>query len=137
MDRRNFFRFSAPSSVTSPPVSPALTPLSISAGLEPYNAPLDQSSAAHLLRRTSFGAAPQQVEHYLGQTAANVANELVQAAIDAPMPDPPEWVDDTPPGRDAPQEARQAYQQANRAHLREGIAHALAPFLPPLPLPEE
>ncbi len=26
---------------------------------------------------------------------------------------------------------------SNRAHLREGIAHALAPFLPPLPLLEE
>ena len=123
MDRRNFFRLSASSSETSPPVSPALTPLSISAGLEPHNAPLDQSSAAHLLRRTSFGAAPQQVEQYLGQSAADVANKLVQAAIDAPMPDPPEWVDDTPPGRDVSQETRQAYQQANRVHLREWVAN--------------
>ncbi len=119
MDRRAFFRSSAPSPATA---SPALTPLSISAGLEPHTAPLDQLSAAHLLRRTSFGAAPEQIEGYLGQTAADVAADLVQAAVEAPMPDPPEWINETPPGRDVSQEQRQAYRQANRERLREWVA---------------
>ncbi len=119
MDRRTFFRFSAPSPSTA---SPALTPLSISAGLEPQTAPLDQLSAAHLLRRTSFGAAPEQVEGYLGQIAADVAADLVQAAAETPMPDPPEWINETAPGRDATQEQRRAYQQANRERLREWVA---------------
>ncbi|MCH8961422.1 MAG: DUF1800 domain-containing protein [Bacteroidetes bacterium] len=123
MDRRNFFKFSAPSSVTSPPVSPALTPLKISAGLEPHNAPLDQSSAAHLLRRTSFGAAPEQIEGYLGQTAADVAADLVQAAVEAPMPDPPEWINETAPGRDASQEQRQAYRKLNQERLHGWVAN--------------
>ena len=119
MDRRAFFRFSAPSPTTA---SPALTPLSISAGLEPHNAPLDQLSAAHLLRRASFGAAPEQVEDHLGQTAADAAAALVQAAIDAPMPEPPEWINEVPPGRDASQQQRQQYQMDNRNRLREWVA---------------
>ena len=120
MERRAFFRFSTPSSATSPP---ALTPLAIRGGLTGHTAPLDQSSAAHLLRRTSFGAAPQQVEGYLGQIAVDAASALVQAAVEVPMPDPPEWINETPPGRDASPEARQAYQQANRERLREWVAH--------------
>ena len=123
MDRRAFFRL-APSSTEAPLQDdrPPLMPLGISAGLEPHTALLEQASAAHLLRRAHFGAAPEQRTAYIGQPAADVAGTLIQAAIDAPMPDPPEWINNIPPGRDASQEERQAYRQQDRANLRTWIA---------------
>ena len=122
MDRRAFFRLApSPPEALSHDRQP-LMPLDISAGLEPHTALLEQKSAAHLLRRAQFGAAPDQRSAYIGQPAADVAGTLVQAAMDAPMPDPPEWINNVPPGRDASQEERQAYRNQDRANLRAWVA---------------
>ena len=122
MDRRAFFRL-APSPMEAPSQDrPPLMPLNISTGLEPHTALLEQASAAHLLRRAHFGAAPDERTAYLGQPAADVAAALVQEAVEAPMPDPPEWINNVPPGRDASQEERQAYRNQDRANLRAWVA---------------
>ena len=39
--------------------------LQISAGLEPYTEPLDRRKAAHLLRRTSFGASAERLSELI------------------------------------------------------------------------
>ncbi len=122
MDRRAFLRL-APASTEAPSQDrPSLTPLNISAGLEPHTALLERTSAAHLLRRAHFGAAPDQRSAYIGQPAADVADTLVQKAVDAPMPEPPEWINNIPPGRDASDEERQAYRRQDAENLRDWIA---------------
>ncbi len=90
------------------------TPLRIGAGLEAHAALLDARSAAHLLRRAGFGASPGQVAALLGQPAADAAAQLVEEARNAPLPEPPVWINETPPPRNASREERDAYEQNNR-----------------------
>ena len=61
MDRRNFFSISAPSSVTSPPVSPVLTPLSISAGLDYPGVGPEHSLLKDIGRAKYVGATDDEV----------------------------------------------------------------------------
>ncbi len=122
MDRRAFFRLAPTTAEVPSPDRPLLAPLAISAGLEPHTDPLDQLSAAHLLRRAHFGVAPEELAAYTGQSASGVAAALVQEAADAPMPEEPEWINDFPPGRGAPQAERQEYRMKNRERLRDYVA---------------
>ena len=122
MDRRAFFRLAASPTAAPSQERPPLMPLGVSAGLEPHTDVLEQASAAHLLRRAQFGAAPEQLTTYIGQPAADVAAALVQAAADTPLPDPPEWINNTPPGRDAPEAERRAYREQDLENLRAWIA---------------
>ena len=120
MNRRAFLRRSTARPEASLHQPPA--PLAISAGLGPYTAALDQATTAHLLRRTSFGASPERLAEHVGKSAPDVVRALVQAAVAAPLPEPPPWINDTPPGRNAPREERQAFQQQNRVNLRDLVA---------------
>ncbi len=72
-------------------------PLRVTAGLEPYAASLDPSSAAHFLRRTGFGARPDDVAALVGQSASQVVDTLIDDAVALPLPDPPVWADNAPP----------------------------------------
>ena len=125
MNRRALSRLASPPADTPAPNPFAPAPLSIQAGLEPHTVSLDRVSAGHLLRRTHFGVNPTLRDTYAGKVAADAATELVQAAIDVSLPDPPDWVDATPPGRDAPREEQQAYQQLNQERLRAWVANWL------------
>ncbi len=63
-----------------------------SLSLTPYVGAWDRKRAAHLVRRTSFGAIKREVDHALadGSAAAALARLLTRAAAE-PLPDPPEW----------------------------------------------
>ncbi len=92
-------------------------PLAIEAGLQPYNAALDPRTAAHLLRRTGFGAGPVRIRELLGQTGAAAADAIVDAAIATPMPDPPFWSNTPPPNRDPGSPEFQQYLTDNNQWL--------------------
>ena len=72
-------------------------PLPISAGLEPYTEPLDRQKAAHLLRRTSFGASADRINELTGMPGHEAAALLVDEALAAPVPRPPIWSKAYPP----------------------------------------
>ncbi len=76
-----------------------LRPLTINAGLEVHTDPLDRRTAAHLLRRTGFGAAPDQLETLIGASPEATVDALVDAAIDRPLPERPDWYDTPLPAR--------------------------------------
>ena len=124
MNRRSFLARSSPPAphATAASLLPEPIPLNISAGLEPHLAPLDQPHAAHLLRRTGFGVSLDRLDASLGQPAATVAAQLVKEALAAPLPEPPEWINEAPPGGDAPREERQAYNRNNTMWRNEWVA---------------
>jgi uncharacterized protein (DUF1800 family) len=56
------------------------------AGIEPYAGPWGPSQVRHLLRRTTFGASPQQVTDLAAMSMAAAVDALLAAT---PLPDPP------------------------------------------------
>ena len=131
MDRRAFLqRATSPRPVRAPrvPTRPAsrtavqdddipLKPLAIEAGLERYTAPLDPPHATHLLRRTGFGARPAEIDALVGMDVQTAIPVIVEAAINAPLPDPPVWANEAVPRRNDAQ--RQAYIQNNGEWMLE------------------
>ncbi len=55
--------------------------------------PWDQRRVLHLYRRLGFGASPQVVEAALGQTPATLVDNLINQAINTPLPPQPVWAD--------------------------------------------
>jgi uncharacterized protein (DUF1800 family) len=94
-----------------------LKPLAIEAGLESYTAPLDQPHATHLLRRTGFGARPGEIDALMGMDVQTAIPVIVEAAINAPLPDPPVWANEAVPRRNDAQS--QAYIQNNGEWMLE------------------
>ena len=90
-----------------------LAPLNIKAGLEPYTATLDRHRAAHLLRRTGFGAGVDQLNAIIGRPADAVVDELVDEAIARPLPETPSWATTKPPRPNAPDAAFEAFFDRN------------------------
>ena len=61
-------------------------------GLAPYAGPWDRRRAAHLVRRTCFGAIKREVDRALNDGSVAVAVDRILAATAAePLPDPPGW----------------------------------------------
>ncbi len=56
-------------------------------GLNPYNGPWTYNEAAHLLKRTMFGAKPEDVNYFLGMSMNSAVDELL--SIPAAPPAPP------------------------------------------------
>jgi len=56
------------------------------ASLNPLTGALGKQKAAHLLRRATFGATPQQINTFATKTATQAVNDLFQAVT---LPDPP------------------------------------------------
>jgi uncharacterized protein (DUF1800 family) len=56
-------------------------------GLTPYSGPWDIEAVVHLLKRTMFGAAPQDVAHFQAMTMSQAVDELLNPT--APLPAPP------------------------------------------------
>ena len=102
-----------------------LKPLGITAGLEPYTEALDRHHAAHLLRRTSFGAAVDELDVLIGRPAAQVVDEIVDAAIARPLPAKPSWADTKPPGPTSSEAQFDAFFEDNE----EWIFYELLPSL--------
>jgi len=99
-----------------------LKPLSIAAGLEPYTETLDRRRAAHLLRRTSFGAHPTRLNAMVGQQADVVVDQLVDEAFARALPVPPSWANTRPPSENASEEVFEAFFEQNNEWLFSFIA---------------
>ena len=100
-------------------------PLNIAAGLEPYTETLDRRRAAHLLRRTSFGANPTRLNAMVGQQADAVVDQLVDEAFALPLPTPPSWADTRPPGENASDAEFEAFFEQNDEWFIEFLASSL------------
>lgn len=61
--------------------------------LKPHTAPLTIEDARHALRRCGFGAVPSVAASWVGRTAAEFADALLEEALSLPLPDPPRWAD--------------------------------------------
>lgn len=63
--------------------------------LSPYvpstESPWNTQRAMHLFRRMTYGADPQTIQNALGQNPAQLAESLVQQAVDMPLTPDPEW----------------------------------------------
>ena len=79
-------------------------PLNIQAGLETYAEELDRIHATHLLRRATGSAHPDELSTLIGKTAEAAADEIVDAALVQPLPEPPEWADRGVPRDEAEQQ---------------------------------
>lgn len=96
-------------------------PLHATAGLEPYEAPLTRQSAAHLLRRTGFGASIERINGLVGRSAVEVVDEIIQEALDTathPVPPEPPWANEQVPFNGS-QEEMDAFIQNNVMWLGE------------------
>lgn len=105
----------------SPPAETAAKPLHIEAGLEPFQEALSRQQAAHLLRRTGFGASIDQINELIGRDATAVVDEIVDAALDVestPVPPEPVWANELIPFNGS-QEEIDAYIQNNIMWLNE------------------
>jgi hypothetical protein len=54
--------------------------------LEPYSGPWNESTAAHLLRRTSFGPAQADIKYFAGKTLNDSLTELMATQPDPALP---------------------------------------------------
>ena len=68
-------------------------------GLSPYSGPWDTEAIVHLLKRTMFGAAPQDISYFKGLSMVQAVDELLNPT--AAMPSPP-VKDYTTSGADKP-----------------------------------
>ena len=73
--------------------------------------------AAHLLRRTGFGAAPDRVSELVGLQASAAAAAIVDDAYSLALPDPPFWADMAPPNADPNTPEFQTYITDNNQWL--------------------
>lgn len=65
---------------------------SVAEGLNPYTGTWDRSRAAHLVRRTCFGAIKREVDLALaGGSAEAAVGKILSDATSTPLPDPPAW----------------------------------------------
>jgi hypothetical protein len=55
-------------------------------GLNPYNGPWTANEAAHLLKRTMFGAKPEDITYFLGMSMNQAVDELLTLPATAPAP---------------------------------------------------
>src|ERR1700712_749915 len=56
-------------------------------GLNLYSGPWDTDAVVHLLKRTMFGAAPQDISHFKGMSMIQAVDELLNPS--AALPSPP------------------------------------------------
>ena len=69
-------------------------PLTIHAGLEPYEGSMDRKQVAHLLKRTGFGASIKSINDLVGGLVGDIVDQIVDDALDTttyPVPPEPEW----------------------------------------------
>ena len=92
ISRRGFLNKLAPRPNTEVNAFNVIAP---KAGLDPYipstQKPWDRRRVAHLLRRTSIGATPSEIDQMLALDPATAVNQIVDTAVNAPFPAPPSW----------------------------------------------
>ncbi|HET9279099.1 MAG TPA: DUF1800 domain-containing protein, partial [Flavitalea sp.] len=85
MDRRNFLTARKQSGYLADPSFPGVR--EIYSGLTPYSGPWTTPEITHLLKRTMFGAAKADVDHFKGRSINDAVNDLL--SIPALPPSPP------------------------------------------------
>lgn len=87
MDRRAFFATSGIGS--SPKIRKAKTSYTgrTSSGITPYTGAWTKNEVIHLLKRTMFGARPEDIRYFEGKTMDEAIDELL--TITSPLPAPP------------------------------------------------
>ncbi len=75
--------------------------------------PWDRKAAAHVIRRLSFGLNYTDFDIALATTPAAFIDSLIDAAINADMPEPPSWENKYPPGWGATDQEIQQYFSEN------------------------
>ncbi len=75
--------------------------------------PWDKSSAGHLLRRTGHLGSSAEITSILNQDPGAAVDQLVDTALQMPVPDPILISSVNPPGDDASQEVKTAFSDAN------------------------
>lgn len=55
--------------------------------------PWNKNRLQHLFMRAGFGIAPNEMETYLQMTPGAVVDQIIDGAIDLPLPEKPEWSD--------------------------------------------
>lgn len=83
MDRRDFLLLKR----KQQPVSVAdFSVRGVNAGLNPYAGPWTQKEVAHLLKRTMFGAAKADIEHFRAMTVNQAVDALLNIPVALPAP---------------------------------------------------
>lgn len=121
IDAAPAFLKNKPSVQLAPSGNGTAKPLQIQAGLEPYDGTLSRIQAAHLLRRTGFGASALQINALTGANASDVVDNIVDAALDTettPVPPEPVWANEFVP-INGTQEEVDAFIQNNIMWLNE------------------
>lgn len=97
--------------------APQGEPLDTRTGLEPYvpssESPWNRRRALRLLRRIGYGADPAAIDAVLAGDPSNVVDAIIDAALAAPLPPTPPWIDEPVPPPDAPQSEIDAFIEAN------------------------
>ncbi|NNE69256.1 MAG: DUF1800 family protein [Rhodothermales bacterium] len=87
--------------------------------LTPVEDPLTPAMARHLLRRTGFGARPEQVEEIVGVPANQAVRDIVRAPHGFAVYRRPVWVNEKPPHAMASDAAWEAFFELNDAWTAE------------------
>jgi len=95
-----------------------MKPKGLNTSLNPFvpssGKPWNKSRAAHLLKRTGYGAHIDRIDEILALTPDQAINQMVQNAVSASLPADPEWIDATPPNPFNGQ-----YATANQERMKE------------------
>lgn len=87
--------------------------------LTPVADPLTPAMARHLLRRTGFGARPEEVDALVGLPAAEAVNNILRSPNGFAVYRRPGWVNELPPHALASDAAWEAFFELNDAWMEE------------------
>lgn len=87
--------------------------------LEPYASPLDRRTSTHLLRRTKFGARPEEVQVLIGRQAIEAVEDMLLEARQATSFEEPYWITVSPPAPDADASIKRQYEQDNLRNITQ------------------
>jgi len=84
MDRRDFLTAKRKQTASASPAAPA--PFRTNTGISPYTGPWTKHEVIHLLKRTMFGAKPDDVNYFAGLTMNQAIDELLTLPSAPPPP---------------------------------------------------
>ena len=85
MNRRSFL------GLKEQKAKPQSVPSSAAADIEAYTTPLTREDARHLVTRTEFGARLRRVNGFIGMTAEQAVDFILQEASENALPEAPAW----------------------------------------------
>jgi uncharacterized protein (DUF1800 family) len=101
MDRRNFLTAKKMSSLSASKLShTAHTDSRTSSGLTPYSGPWTVNEVAHLLKRTLFGATPDDIQYFLTMSMSQAVDQLLTISVTAPLPPVKNYTNNNIPASD-------------------------------------